>query len=262
MYRHLMDICWLELSIPSDHFLLSRILNVSEAKFKGAWRLLGKCFKCGVQSDRLIHPRLDLERQKQADWRAKSAEGGRRSAHKPKRPKQKSTEQGGSTTVTRVVQPKADSAVCSLQSSVSSFQSSTPNAPSEQKQGKPTKRASDSPADPRLHPMKEFIESEYHRVRGCALVTDSTDWMQFNAMLRKTNGRFDLAALKQAWTAFLESPNPYHQTQGHPLRFFSSNINGFVGARTHQVGQGRFDLHERNAEVLREFVARGSDEKD
>ncbi len=115
-YIHLMAICWREINLPSDSRVLQRCC-------KGAVPsdLVLSCF-C-EQDGVLIHPRLEAERKKQQEWREKSAKGGRRSAHKPKKQKAISTEQGGITTV-EAARLKGGG---TLQSSVFSLQSSVSN---------------------------------------------------------------------------------------------------------------------------------------
>jgi uncharacterized protein YdaU (DUF1376 family) len=114
MYRHLLDLCWMELSLPNDPKIIARILNITDEKAfeQGAWPLLARCFTGGVA---LVHTRLEKERQKQAEWRAKSALGGMHSAHKRKHTKDISNEQGGTQMVPTKRQPKGNTAVCSLQ---------------------------------------------------------------------------------------------------------------------------------------------------
>jgi len=85
--------------------------------------------------------------------------------------------------------------------------------------------------DSRLAPLKVFIEAEYLRARLCKLITDKSDWIQVNTMLRRTNGTFSAEQLEKAWTSFLESPSRFHQEQGHPLRWWASNLNAFVGIK-------------------------------
>lgn len=92
MYNRLMDYCWCETSLPSDPAILAALCKGSEPT-----PLVLSCF---TEIDgELHHKRLDEERGKQAEWRAKSAEGGKRSAHKRKHPKAKPPQQGGATTV-------------------------------------------------------------------------------------------------------------------------------------------------------------------
>ena len=102
-YIRALAFCWREGSIPADPEALSRLLKggsttvvrVVQARFKQHPEL----------PDRLVHPRLEAERQKQEKWRTKSAEGGRLSA---KKREQKSK--------SRVVEPKVNSSSSSSSS--------------------------------------------------------------------------------------------------------------------------------------------------
>jgi hypothetical protein len=109
MYWQLISICWLEGSLPADEGALARLLQVRTEDLLEAWKVIGKCFKSNVKGgSRLVHPRLELERKKQAAWREKSAMGGRHSAHKRKIRKAKTLEQGGYDMVPTNRQPKAN----------------------------------------------------------------------------------------------------------------------------------------------------------
>ncbi len=116
MYHHLMDICWMETFIPDDPAILARVLCISEEEFSEAWKVIGKCFKGGSKNGQLVHPRLDIERAKQAQWREKSSRGGKLSAHKRKNQKAKVPQQGGCLLVPTKGQPKVNSSSSSSSS--------------------------------------------------------------------------------------------------------------------------------------------------
>jgi hypothetical protein len=223
MYWQLISICWLEGSIPADLGAISRILQVDVCVVEDAWRVVGKCFKVGSPNgDRLIHPRLELERQKQAEWSKKSAIGGKRSAHKRKQYKQIIGEQGGIEMVPTKRQPKVNS-------SSSSSSSNNISVPTEQTV------------------FKEFIFSEYIKERNCKLITDKTDWIHLNNLLKSCNGHITIEKLKDAWVSFLKSSDPFHQKQGHPLRWWCGNINAFLGERP-SVGKSKEDTFWKSME--------------
>lgn len=77
MYWDLVCHCWLEGRLPSDDAKLARILGVPIQDFKKHWPALEPCFRS--VSNGVEHPRLEIERRKQADRRARMSEGGRRS---------------------------------------------------------------------------------------------------------------------------------------------------------------------------------------
>lgn len=96
-YIRLLSSCWVHGSIPSDPATIARLIG------KGASTTLATTLATMFQPhpldpSRLIHDRLESERQKQAVWREKSREGGKKSA------KLRENAKGGSTTVARVVE--------------------------------------------------------------------------------------------------------------------------------------------------------------
>jgi len=94
-------------------------------------------------------------------------------------------------------------------------------------------------ADERLKDLKKFISEEFYRIRGFKLFTDSSDWTKLSCLLKSTKNEqaFCLEKLQSAWTNFLESGDDFHQKQGHPLRYWASNINAFIGGLHHKQGR-------------------------
>ena len=81
--------CWREGSIPADDGRLSRLLKGASNQ---TLRVVRHCFnQMATDPTRLVHPRLEIEREKQRLWREKSAAAGRKSG-KVRRIKKFSTE--------------------------------------------------------------------------------------------------------------------------------------------------------------------------
>lgn len=77
-YNRLMDMYWLEGFLPNnDEQLAMACKNCSMEVI----RVVKLCFEVSDNDpSKLVHPRLDKEREKQAIWRQKSSEGGKKSA--------------------------------------------------------------------------------------------------------------------------------------------------------------------------------------
>jgi uncharacterized protein YdaU (DUF1376 family) len=113
-YWRLLAYCWLDpdCSIPDDDRVLAHLSRLGEGWLNGGSTLVRECFTPHPTiQGRLVNLRLLAEREKQAEWRAKSSNGGRKSAES-RRCKNK----GGSGLVGTKRQPKVNIAVCSLQS--------------------------------------------------------------------------------------------------------------------------------------------------
>ena len=79
-YIRLLAICWREGSIPADLKTLSMLCKGASP---AVLRVVAKCFQPNPnQPGTLIHQRLNAEIEKQAQWRAKSVAGGKKSAEK------------------------------------------------------------------------------------------------------------------------------------------------------------------------------------
>jgi len=112
-YIRLLASCWQHGSIPADLERCARLLG------KGASTTLVTVVQamfqpCPNDSTKLVHDRLEKERQKQASWREKSAEGGRKSAQK--RAILPGKLKGGSRVVEPPHQPKGNSSSSSSSS--------------------------------------------------------------------------------------------------------------------------------------------------
>lgn len=113
-YIRAISYCWREGSIPANPDTLAFLIGkgcTSEVA-----RVVQGCFKGGSTTDRLVHSRLEAEREKQAIWRAKSSEGGKLSgAIRAKRAKESilSRSKGGCN----LVEPKGNSSSSSAISS-------------------------------------------------------------------------------------------------------------------------------------------------
>ena len=78
-YIRALSYCWREGSIPSDNETLSRLLKGASNQ---TLTVVRKCFnQSSTLVGRLVHPRLDSEREKQAAWREKSSIAGRLSGN-------------------------------------------------------------------------------------------------------------------------------------------------------------------------------------
>lgn len=73
--------CWIEGEIPTDLARLARLCGVPLTVFRKLWPALAPCFRpLRRDADRLVHPRLERERQKQIDWRDGQSERGTKGA--------------------------------------------------------------------------------------------------------------------------------------------------------------------------------------
>lgn len=103
--------------------------------------------------------------------------------------------------------------------------------------------------DPRLLPFIDFVYETYRSKFSVTLVLDASDVSQLKQITTKTKNlaEFDLEHLQEAWLCFLKSRKSFDREQGHPLRFFCSNINRFMAQIT-KVGD------DGNVTAARDFV--------
>jgi uncharacterized protein YdaU (DUF1376 family) len=107
-YTLLLCLDWNENGFVFDEEELARWCKVSRAKFRKLWVRVSRCFD--EKDGRMYNARLQIEREKQAEWREKSARGGKASAE--------AKAKGSPTTLQPPLQPNANT--------LSSSSSSTP----------------------------------------------------------------------------------------------------------------------------------------
>jgi uncharacterized protein YdaU (DUF1376 family) len=77
-YQRLLDHQWVGGPLDPDHSELARILGITPRRFTKLWKRLSRHFPVlSGDSGRLANPRLEAERQKQADYRERQAARGR-----------------------------------------------------------------------------------------------------------------------------------------------------------------------------------------
>jgi uncharacterized protein YdaU (DUF1376 family) len=96
-YIRLLCYCWQHGTIPDDADQLARLIGKGASTTVA--RVVQAMFQQGPEEGKLIHDRLEQERDKQAQWREKSSAGGRKSAEMRK---------GGSRVVQPPYQPKGN----------------------------------------------------------------------------------------------------------------------------------------------------------
>lgn len=100
-YVRLLCYCWQHGSIPSDVEQLARLIGKGASTTLAA--VVAAMFQPTSDGSRLVHDRLEREKAKQDEWRAKSAAGGLKSAEK-----RKGGAKGGSTVVQPPNQPNGN----------------------------------------------------------------------------------------------------------------------------------------------------------
>ena len=128
-YITLLCLCWQQGALPADVSRLARLCGAPVTAFRRLWPALEPCFRVDSdRPDRLIHPRLEREREKQAAFRRRQSDKGKASAaHRKATEGQPESNHGSTTVESRLesgsvsVQPEANSSssVFGLQSSPS-----------------------------------------------------------------------------------------------------------------------------------------------
>jgi uncharacterized protein YdaU (DUF1376 family) len=127
-YITLLCYCWSEGSLSADHGRLARLCGVPAAAFKRLWPALEPCFRSNKDTpSRLIHPRLEREREKQADFKKRQSDNGKKGG-RPHKPVESQNNPSLSSGLTQT-EPKKSSA------SSSSTPSASSSADSSQKSG-------------------------------------------------------------------------------------------------------------------------------
>ena len=81
--------------------------------------------------------------------------------------------------------------------------------------------------DPRLPQTIAAFRDLYRDTNGLELHFDGSDRKAVSVLL-KNNRKIGMRALRRSAARFLTSTDPFHQRQGHPMRYWASNINVFL----------------------------------
>ena len=126
-YIKLMAYCWREGSIPSDITKIGKLCGENGSAMAQLWLSISCCFSSASTSDRLIHRRLETEREKQEKYRFERSESGKKGA---KAKWNNELHIDGSAITEPIAQPMANDG------SSSSSSSSTSSSTSSKKQKK------------------------------------------------------------------------------------------------------------------------------
>jgi uncharacterized protein YdaU (DUF1376 family) len=73
IYMRLICHCWNEGSLPADPAVLARLSGATKRQIAELWPSISPCFKTS-EDGRLVHPRLEREREKQATFRQRQSD--------------------------------------------------------------------------------------------------------------------------------------------------------------------------------------------
>jgi uncharacterized protein YdaU (DUF1376 family) len=123
-YITLICLCWLEGTLPADVSRLARVCGTPLTVFRRLWPALSVCFRPAAQEGRLMHPRLERERDTQATFRRRQSDNGKRGADKRwhSEPIATPSPESSGATVSPMAKNSSSSPISNLQSPVSSLQ--------------------------------------------------------------------------------------------------------------------------------------------
>jgi uncharacterized protein YdaU (DUF1376 family) len=180
-YITLLSLCWLERSLPRDLTRLARQVGVPRAHMARLWPAIAPCFKDDpANGERLIHPRLELERQKQETYRRRQSDKGKASAANRKATEPQPDVNRGSTERPTKPQPAVNSPVSSLQ--IHEKKNTSRGTPKER-------------GDPRVRDFLTWFQSEYTARRHGADYL--VKWDRDGALVKQMLGATDLEKLKK-----------------------------------------------------------------
>lgn len=128
-YIKLMCYCWREGSIPSDINKIGRLCNEDSSAMADLWLAIGSCFELAINdSTRLVHPRLERERLKQAEFKSERSSSGKKGAEARWG---KGSSGNGSANGSAIKEPMAKDGFSSSSSSSSSSSKLPPKPPKQ-----------------------------------------------------------------------------------------------------------------------------------
>jgi uncharacterized protein YdaU (DUF1376 family) len=221
-YITLICVCWTQGTLPDDKARLARLCGVPVHAFGRMWPALEPCFRKARTAGVLVHPRLERERDKQADFRRRQSDKGKASAANRKatgnEPRLKSGDGPVAVPVQPTPQPKGNSSIFSLQSSPSGAIAKNAIATRARGSTNPTDFAPDVTAR-----VGEFIERyrtlyQKHRKGAHYLGNPQSDFRE-GALLCEA---WDDARLDKLATVFLTTDHEFAEKGSRTLAQFRS----------------------------------------
>lgn len=237
MYTRMLAYCWREGSLPKDPRLLQAL-----CKGMAPSPLVLSCFV--EKNGRLIHTRLEKERDKQKKWRLQKSEDGKKGATA----RWKKVNPLDGKAMAGPLEHTMAGPMANDSSSVCSLQSATEASPSA---SVPHTRTPDL--------LYDYFISSYKKTTNASYVSGKGDFVQL-AALRKahgTNGK----GLVPNWEAgvdnYLASP-----MSKHTLADLCTRFGDFVRSPHNTFGRPvtatrDSELHSLNQQTFKTFVAKG-----
>lgn len=199
-YITLLCLCWQESSLPADTKRLARMVGTPERQFLKFWPAVRGCFRDA--GDRLVHPRLEKERAKQAAYREKQRQKGIASAVNRGSTAVQPRFNRGSTGPPTGSQPEGNSPISDLRSPRTEASASV---------------AAPAPAGAPERLMAAF-RAHWKDTYGyeCSLILKPLEFMQLEQQLVAHPESQLLAALD----AYFVSADAYVRRAKHPLMLF------------------------------------------
>jgi len=105
------------------------------------------------------------------------------------------------------------------------------------------------------HDLLAYMENSFMTDRRISLpsISNASDYSALRAMIRKLiPAGYALNTLQAAWARFLHSDQVFHRSQGHPIRYWASNLGSFLS----DTKQGQHErVQDRRAREVRELMA-------
>ena len=104
-------------------------------------------------------------------------------------------------------------------------------------------------SDPRYARIISYFYDRYEMRRGVAPDCDASDFRQVSRMLKR-NPKLKASQLCLSIHRYLNSEDPFHRDQGHPLRWWATHLNTFLRPRSTGRKKGPQNLDQRIAAFL------------
>lgn len=181
-YARLMCRCWLEKTVPDDVKRAANLVGATAGQMRKMWPAIRRCFQPHpTLTGRLIHPRLEKEREKQEAFRQRQSAKGKVSAANRTATEPQPNSNRGATEPQPDRQPKTNSPISDLRSP-------------KKKQPSAVEPAK-VPPDPRVREFLQWFQAEYKTRRHGADYL--VKWDKHGALVKQMLGATTLDRLKK-----------------------------------------------------------------
>jgi uncharacterized protein YdaU (DUF1376 family) len=231
-YITLLCVCWQQGTLPDDQERLARLCGVPVPAFRRLWPALAVCFRAALdQPGRLVQPRLEREREKQANFARRQSDRGRLGG-RPKKPDESGNKATAFPPLSGAAKPEQSGAAKpgkALQSSSSSSSSDF----SQKELARPQSTDVSPEASTRAGDFCRWYEDTHERLFSVGYFGTNNDYMNALRLVEK----FSDQDLQDAALVWFGQDDDFATKGTRTIAKFASRVTGCLQDAKRVIGR-------------------------